>query len=102
MATKKTTPSKKTIPLDKNATKDLPSKTSAVYKIKTEKDKLLYIGETKDIKERIKQHAKNSPVKEVKGEKKVEIHKTKSKSEAKAVEKNLIKKLQPPHNKKGK
>jgi excinuclease UvrABC nuclease subunit len=92
---------KKIIPFTKEGAKQLPSEKPGTYKIKDPKNKLLYVGETGRLKERIEQHIKQETVKPAK-DKKVEVQRTSSKAEAQAKEKVLIKKLQPPKNKKGK
>ena len=93
---------KKTVPLTKAGVKKLPSEKPGIYKIKDGKDKALYVGETGRLKERIKEHLTQGTVDSVKGSKKVEINLTSSKADAQSKEKILIKKLQPPKNKKGK
>lgn len=92
---------KKTVPLTKAGANKLPSEKPGIYKIKDGKDKALYVGETGRLKERIKEHIKQETVKPAK-DKKVEVQRTSSKAEAQVKERVLIKKLQPPKNKKGK
>ncbi len=93
---------KKTVPFNKNGAKKLPSEKPGTYKIKDKTGKDLYVGETGRPKERIKEHLTQGTVDSVKGRKRVEINLTSSKADAQSKEKILIKKLQPPKNKKGK
>ncbi len=92
---------KKTVQFNKEGAKKLPSEKPGTYKIKNPKNKTLYVGETGRLRERVKEHIKQETVKPAKG-KKVEVQRTSSKAEAQVKEKVLIKKLQPPNNKKGK
>lgn len=80
----------------------LPSEKPGTYKITDAKNNALYVGETGRLRERIKEHIKQGTVDSSKGSKRVEVERTKSRSEAQTKEKILIKKLQPPKNKKGK
>ena len=93
---------KKTVTFNKEGIKKVPSKKPGIYKIKDEKDKALYVGETGQLQERLTEHIRVGTVKKIKGEKKVEVERTTTKAAAQVKEKNLIKKLQPPRNIKGK
>jgi len=92
---------KKTVSFNKEGAKKLPSEKPGTYKIKDSKNKTLYVGETGRLQERVKEHINQETVKPAKG-KKVEVQRASSKAEAQSKEKVLIKKLQPPNNKKGK
>ncbi len=92
---------KRTVPFNKEGAKKLPTEKPGTYKIKDPKNQTLYVGETGRLQERVKEHIKQETVKPAKG-RKVEVQRTSSKAEAQAKEKVLIKKLQPPINKKGK